>query len=80
MLIDQKVSAVKTAFLRNLIVVLALFNLCTIFYVRVAIKSASNPAAESNFITQVVIYHFIGSLLMGGGMVSATLDLKDKED
>ncbi len=75
----EKISAVKTASLRNLVVVLALFNLCTIFYVRAAIKSASDPAAESNLINQVVLYHVFGSLLMGGGMLAATLDL-DNED
>ena len=76
----KKFSAVKTAFFRNLVVVLALFNLCTIFYVRVAIKSASAPAVESNLINQVVIYHFVGSLLMGAGMLAATLDLDDRDE
>ena len=78
----EKISAVKTASLRNLVVVLALFNLCTIFYVRAAIKSASDsdPVAESNLINQVVLYHVFGSLLMGGGMLAATLDLNDKDE
>ncbi len=76
----KKISAVKTASLRNLVVVLALFNLCTIFYVRAAIKSASDPAGESNLINQVVLYHVFGSLLMGGGMLTAAWDLDEKEE
>ena len=76
----KKISAVKTAFLRNLVVVLALFNLCTIFYVRAAIKSASDPVAESNLINQVVLYHIFGSLLMGGGMLAATWELNEKDE
>ena len=67
---DTKKSAVKMAFLRNLVVVVALFNLVTIFYVRAEIKSASDPVAESNLINQVVLYHVFGSLLMGGGMLT----------
>ena len=74
----KKLSAVKTAFLRNLVVALALFNFAVFFYI--AIKSTSDPVVESNFIEGMVVYHFLGSFLVGTGMVVATLDLNDKDE
>jgi len=75
---NKKVSAVKTAFFRNLVVALALFDFVVFFYI--AIQSVSDPVVESNFIERMVIYHFVGSFLVGMGMLAATWELDEKDE
>lgn len=66
-------------FIRNLVFVLFVFSSWTVVYTKLSSKSAANPVLESKSTNEMVVYHFLGSLVLGGGLCLITLTSQEEE-
>ena len=74
--ITPKVSLEKIVNTCNLLLVLAVFNLCSLGYAVSIMNSASDPVSESKAIKGMVVYHFAGSILIVGGFLASNWPIK----
>ena len=59
-------------FIRNLFVMLIIFNICNFAHTQVTSKYAANPISKSKLINEMIVYQFVGSLVLIGGLCLMT--------
>ena len=81
---NSQVSSGKTAFIRHLLISLAIFagtmGYSRLIYSRIIVKFASDPVWQAKIIDQMVIYHFFTSQLLGGVWLGSTVLAEERED
>ena len=76
----NKQGNVEMSFLRNVIIILTLFNISLFGAFKLMTGSTSNPITEAKLIDHMVVYHFMGSFFICGGMLVSTVSSLKKED